>query len=401
MVGGGPGGLIAAEVLARSGVAVTVYDRMPGVARKLILAGRGGLNLTHSEDLDAFLDRYGPARARLEPALRAWGPEELRSWCRGLGQDPIVGTSGRVFPAGFRAVPLLRAWLARLDALGVVRRVRHTWRGWAPDGTSLVFTAGDGTEVAVAPAATLLALGGASWPRVGADGRWVGALTGVGVAVSPLRPANCGFAVAWSERFVERFAGTPVKGVAVAVEGRVARGDAMVTRAGIEGGPVYAVSGPARDAIDRAGPTPVHLDLQPDVTDAVLARRLTGRPRDSAATRLRRAGLAPVAAGLVREATGNHVPADPDALARLVKALPLTLIAPMPIERAISSAGGIAWTDVDDAFMLRARPGVFVAGEMLDWEAPTGGYLLQATFSTGVAAAHGILARLGRAPAVA
>lgn len=386
---------MAAEVLAAAGVAVTVYDRMPGVARKLILAGRGGLNLTNAEDLDPFLDRYGAARDRLAPALAAFGPNDLRAWCTGLGQDPIVGTSGRVFPAGFRALPLLRAWLARLDAAGVVLRPRHTWLGW-DEGGALRFLDPAGRPVTVTADVTVLALGGGSWPRVGSDGRWVDALLAAGVEVEPLRPANCGFVVAWRPPFPERFAGVPLKDVVIGHRGATARGDAMITRTGIEGGVVYAVGAGVRDAINATGPTEVTVDLRPDLSVEALVERLArGRARDSAATRLRRVGLPPVAAGLLREVTGNQVPAAPEALAALIKAVPLRLEATQPLDRAISTAGGIRLREVDDRFMLVHRPGTFVAGEMLDWEAPTGGYLLQATFSTAVAAARGALAWLG------
>lgn len=347
---------MAAEVLARAGVAVTVHEQMPSVGRKLLLAGRGGLNLTHTEPLDEFLDRYGPARSRLEGAIRAFGPDQLRAWCAGLGQAPFVGSSGRVFPSGFRATPLLRAWLRRLDDLGVEIRTRSRW-----------------TEEIVSDA-TVLAMGGASWPRTGSDGAWTTELTGV--QVTPLQPANCGFVVAWSDSFGTRFAGTPLKDVLLSFEGRTARGDAMITDTGIEGGPVYALSAALRDS---RNPT-LTIDLRPDVDD--LDVRLARRPKDSRSTALRRAGLSPAAVALVHELHGSP------------KALRLPLLGPTPIERAISTAGGVALDEVDDTFMLRARPGTFVAGEMLDWEAPTGGYLLQATFSTAVAAANGVLAWL-------
>ena len=387
VVGGGPAGLMAAEVLATAGVHVVVLERMPSVGRKLLLAGRGGLNLTHSEPLDAFLDRYGPARPRLEAAIRAFGPDDLRAWCAGLGQEPFVGSSGRVFPAGFRATPLLRAWLARLDRLGVELRVRHTWTGFDDDS--------------VAADATVLALGGASWPRVGSNGAWVAPLTASGIEVTPLRPANCGFVVAWSHAFRERFAGAPLKNLRLSFQDVTARGDAVVTEAGIEGGAVYALSARLRDAIEADGSAVLTVDLRPDLTVEQLAARVArGRAGDSTSNVLRRVGLAPAAIGLLREATGNRR-LEPGELAALAKAVPLRLDAPLPIEHAISTAGGVALDEVDDTFMLRRRPGTFVAGEMLDWEAPTGGYLLQATFSTAVAAANGVLSWLssrGAAP---
>jgi uncharacterized flavoprotein (TIGR03862 family) len=394
VVGGGPAGLMAAEVLAGAGHAVTVYDRMPSVGRKLLLAGRGGLNLTHSEAMGDLLDRYGPARPRLEPAITAFDPDALRAWAAGLGETTFVGSSGRVFPAAFRATPLLRAWLARLAGLGVTVRVRHAWRGWDDDG-ALRLADASGAAVRVEADATVLALGGASWPRVGSDGGWVAVVEAAGIRVSPLRAANCGFRVAWTPAFGARFAGTPVKNVRLSFGGRSARGDAMVTRTGIEGGPVYGLAGALRDALGAGEDVVVRVDLAPDRSAEELGARLRrGRSRDSTSTALGRVGVSAVGVGLLREATANDLPADADALAALVKAVPVHLVAPQSIDRAISTAGGIALDEVDDAFMLRRRPGTFVAGEMLDWEAPTGGYLLQATFSTAVAAANGAKAWL-------
>lgn len=393
VVGGGPAGLMAAEVLATAGVAVSVHERMPSVGRKLQLAGRGGLNITSAEALEALLERYGPARSRLEPAIVAFGPEELRAWCAGLGEETFVGTSGRVFPVALRSTRLLRAWLRRLDALGVELVVRRTWLGW--DGAALRFGDAAGVETTSAPDVTVLALGGASWPRVGSDGAWVEVLRAGGVTVTPLRPANCGFTVAWTEVFGERYAGTPLKNVALSSGGTTVRGEAMITRAGIEGGAVYALSRHLRDAVEADGATVLSVDLQPDLDVGRLASRLRRRrASDSSSTTLRRAGLPPVAGGLLREVTANRLPPEPAALAALAKAVPLRLDGVQPLARAISTAGGIALDEVDGTFMLRARPGTFVAGEMLDWEAPTGGHLLQATFATAVAAARGALAWL-------
>ena len=395
VVGGGPAGLMAAEVLATAGVAVTVHERMRSVGRKLQLAGRGGLNLTHGEPEDALLDRYGPARARLAPAIVGFGQDDLRAWCAGLGHETFVGTSGRVFPVGLRATGLLRSWADRLAGLGVELAVGETWLGWA--GDDLVLRGAGGEERTVRADVCVLALGGASWPRVGSDGAWVDVVRAAGIEVTPLRPANVGFEVAWSAVFAERFAGTPLKNVSLTFGGRTVRGEAMVTRAGIEGGAVYALSAPLRDALVAVGPVDLELDLHPDLDVAALAARLgRARPSDSFASVVRRAGLAPVAGALLREVTGNRPPHDPSDLAALAKAVPLRLEGVQSLARAISTAGGIALTEVDDDLMLRSRPGTFVAGEMLDWEAPTGGYLLQAAFSTGVAAGTGALRWLDR-----
>jgi hypothetical protein len=387
IVGGGPAGLAAAEVLAEAGRGVTVYERMPSVARKLLIAGRGGLNITHSEERAEFLARYHP-HGCLDAAITAFPPDALRAWCADLGEPTFVGSSGRVFPQSFKASPLLRAWLARLDRLGV--RIRTRYRLTAL-GDALHFETPDGPH-AIRPRATLLALGGASWPRLGSDGRWVPLLEGLGVAVTPLEPANGGFAAAWSDRFRERFSGAPLKRVALACAGTTVRGEAVITDSGIEGGAVYALSRVLRDAIAARGSARLIADLRPDLTRDALARRLSGgRPGDSTATRLRKAaGLSPVAAGLLREAAGV-LPTDPAALACLIKAAPLTLTASAPIERAISTAGGVRLDALDGRAMLRTRPGLFLAGEMLDWEAPTGGYLLQGAFAGGRAAAAGML----------
>ncbi|KAA2233131.1 NAD(P)/FAD-dependent oxidoreductase [Salinarimonas soli] len=394
VIGGGPAGLIAAETLAQAGRSVTVYDRMPSVGRKLLMAGRGGLNITHSEEIERFMPRYGAAEARLRAAIDAFPPGALRAWTEELGQETFVGTSGRVFPRSLKASPLLRAWLRRLDAAGVRIRARHAWEGWSPTG-DLVFTHPEGTTVA-RPAATVLALGGASWPRLGSDGAWVRHLQGADVLVQPLLPSNCGVLVAWSEVFRGRFEGEPLKRIALSFGGRTVRGEAVVTRGGLEGGAVYALSGPLRDAVARDGAATLKVDLRPDLAQDDLARRL-GRPRagQSASTFLRKAAaLSPAGIGLLREGTGGTLPAGADELACLIKAVPLRVEGVQAIERAISSAGGVPFEETDERFMLRRRPGVFVAGEMLDWEAPTGGYLLQATFATGLAAARGALAWL-------
>jgi uncharacterized flavoprotein (TIGR03862 family) len=400
VVGAGPAGLMAAEVLAAGGARVTVYDRMPSAGRKFLLAGRGGLNLTHSEALERLLGRYGNAAPRLRDAIEALAPEALRAWCAGLGQPTFVGSSGRVFPAAFKASPLLRAWLKRLDTLGVVFAPRHQWIGWDDDG-ALIFNAPDGRKIVHADA-TVLALGGASWPRLGSDGAWVATIAQAGIAVVPLLPANCGFAVGWSEVFRSRFAGEPLKRVELSFADDRVRGEAIITQSGLEGGGVYALSAPLRAAIAASGDAILSIDLRPDMTGDELARRL-GAPRgkQSQANVLRKTvALSPSAIGLLQEAAhASSTPLSamtPAALAALVKAVPTRLTGVAPIARAISTAGGIAFDEIDAQFMLKRRPGVFVAGEMLDWEAPTGGYLLQASFATGAAAGRGALQWVAR-----
>lgn len=392
IVGAGPAGLIAAERLAQKGRAVTVFERMPSPARKFLLAGRGGLNLTHSEPLERFLARYPSLPPRLESAIRAFPPEALRAWAAGLGEEPFAGTSGRVFPKSFKATPLTRAWLRRLDSLGVRFAFRHRWTGWAGDGV-LTFDTPDGPR-ALKPAATLLALGGASWPRLGSDGGWRDIVAARGIPVTPLAPSNVGISIAWSEAFRTRNAGTPLKGIRISVGGAETRAEAVITETGLEGGATYALSAPIRAALDTGGAS-LTLDLKPDVSEAALAARLAASRRgESFVNILRKAtGLPPLAAGLLRE-TFAHPPRDPAALAAALKALPLAITAMRPLDRAISTAGGVRFDALTDALMIKALPGVFIAGEMLDWDAPTGGYLLQACFSTGVAAAESIVEHL-------
>ncbi len=394
VIGGGPAGLMTAETVAQAGVQVTVYDAMPSAGRKLLMAGRGGLNLTHSEALPQFLARYGQALPQLAAAITAFPPDALRQWSGALGQPTFVGSSGRVFPRAFKASPLLRAWLRRLDALGVQFRLRHRWIGWKPDGR-LWFRTPEG-EQTVKAGAIVLALGGASWPRLGSDGAWAETLSARGVAVSPLRPANCGFTVAWSDIFRDRFEGRPLKGAALSFGARTVRGEAVMTRTGIEGGAIYALSADLREANDGAGPATLRIALRPDLARGDLVGRLSmPRGRQSVSNWLRKAvHLAPVGIGLLQEAaTASAVslaslsPAD---LADWINAVPVKLNGVAPIARAISTAGGIAFDELDADFMIRRLPGTFAAGEMLDWEAPTGGYLLQATLATGAAAGRGV-----------
>ena len=391
IIGAGPAGLIAGERLARAGHRVTVHDRMPSPARKFLLAGRGGLNLTHSEPLDLFLTRYRAARELLEPAIRAFPPDELRAWADELGAESFIGSSGRVFPKAMKAAPLLRAWLQRLQALGVSLAAGRIWTGWDDDG-ALAFRNRDGSIERVRPDATLLALGGASWPRLGSDGGWTSVLAARGIEIAPLLPANSGFTVDWSPMMRERFAGAPLKRVVIRHGERQATGEAMIDADGLEGGAVYALSGVLRETVLRDGKAAITLDLRPDIESAGLAERLANRRKgETLSNHLRKAaGLAPAAIAVLRESVGGSLPQEPAELAALIKAAPLVLTGIAPIERAISTAGGIVAAEIDAGFMLKKLPGVFVAGEMLDWEAPTGGYLLQACFATGVAAAAGI-----------
>ncbi|WP_421931181.1 NAD(P)/FAD-dependent oxidoreductase [Phenylobacterium sp.] len=387
VIGGGPAGLMAAEVLSGAGRTVTVYERMPSLGRKFLMAGRGGLNLTHSEDFRAFVGRYGPAAEHLRRRLEAFTPADLTAWAEGLGQPTFVGSSGRVFPRTLKASPLLRAWLARLDRQGVTFRTRMDWRGWNAAG-ELVFAGGETAR----PDVTILALGGASWAKLGSDGAWAQTLAEEGVALAPFEPANGGFTVDWSPMFRERFAGQPLKAIALSHGRRTLRGEAVVAAYGIEGGAVYALSADLRAAIAQAGSATVEIDLRPGLTREQLAARLD-RPRggQSTATFLRKAAkLSPLEIGLLREAHGVALPAD---LAAAIKRVPIRLTGTQGLARAISTAGGVRFDAVDENLMLKARPGVYVAGEMLDWEAPTGGYLLQACFATGAAAARAILAR--------
>jgi uncharacterized flavoprotein (TIGR03862 family) len=402
VVGGGPAGLMAAEALTQAGARVALYERMPSLGRKFLLAGRGGLNLTHSEPLPAFLERYRPPEPQLTAAITAFPPEALRAFAERLGEPTFVGSSGRVFPRSFKTTPLLRAWLRRLDAQGLRVRVRHRWMGWDEDG-ALLFKDATGEAVLVRPCATVLALGGGSWPRLGSDGSWQAILSAAGVPVNRLRPANCGFDVAWSAPFRERFEGAALKRVALRFNKGISRAEAVITGRGLEGGGIYALSAALRDAIDQHGEATIEIDLRPDMSTETLAKLLAAPHRKQSLSNILRksAKLPPVAIALLQEVAHNDAlrltELNETVLAGRIKGLKLQLIGASPMERAISTAGGVHFTALDRNFMLLRRPGVFIAGEMLDWEAPTGGYLLQACFATGAAAARGALAwRAGR-----
>ncbi|MDR6890412.1 MULTISPECIES: TIGR03862 family flavoprotein [Variovorax] len=405
VIGGGPAGLMAAEVLSASGVQVHVYDAMPSVGRKFLLAGRGGLNLTHSEPFDIFMSRFGERRAQLEPMLRQFGPDQVREWAAGLGIETFVGTSGRVFPADMKAAPLLRAWLQRLRAAGVQFHMRHRWlgEGDAPiDAAALRFASPAG-ETTVKADAVVLALGGASWARLGSDGAWAPWLQACGVDIAPLQPANCGFdGAGWSEHFSSRFAGQPFKSVAISFtdsQGRrfARKGEFVATATGIEGSLIYAASALLRDEITAHGSATLLLDLLPDRSaEQVLAAVKHPRGARSLSSHLKsRLGLEGIKAGVLHEVLGREAMQDPAQLAATIKAVPLRLVAARPIDEAISTAGGVRFDALDEGLMATALAGVFVAGEMLDWEAPTGGYLLTASMASGAAAARGAIKQMG------
>ena len=396
VIGGGPAGLMAAEILLGGGMTVDLYDAMPSVGRKFLLAGKGGLNITHAEPQEKFLARYGLRDRTLEPMLNTFGATQLRAWVHDLGVETFVGSSQRVFPTEMKAAPLLRAWLHRLRAAGLRIHARHRWTGWDADG-ALLFSTPQG-KTTVTASCTILALGGGSWRRLGSDGAWVPLLEAYGITISPLRPANCGFEVPWSTHLRERYAGQPVKAVVASVtdsNGMIhhRNGEFVVSDYGVEGSLIYALSAPLRDTIAVQGHATLYLDLLPD-HDAARVLTEVSHPRGSRSlsTHLQsRLGLKGVKAGLLREALSAEAMHDPQQLAATIKALPLKLIAPRPIDEAISSAGGVPFEALDEQLMLGAMPGVFCAGEMLDWEAPTGGYLLTACFASGRTAGEGAL----------
>lgn len=395
IIGAGPAGLAAAETLARDGLRVTIFERMPSPARKFLMAGRGGLNLTHSEDQDLFANRYGRRRDDLAPALAAWTPADVIAWAEGLGQETFVGSSGRIFPKAMKASPLLRAWLKRLAHLGVEIKLRQTWTGWNSAGQPLVSSDGLPSRP-IECDAMILAVGGASWPRLGSDGSWRAALEARGIPVAPFVASNCGLIIEWSEHFKSRFSGEPLKRMAASLAGETHRGEAVVTRRGLEGGAIYALSSRIAARLADGNQDTIALDLKPDEDLATVTARLR-RPRgkDSVSNWLRKClKLPPVAIALLREVR-RDLPGDADELARLVKQLPLPVAGVAGLDRAISTAGGVPFEALDSNLMLEDHPGTFVAGEMLDWDAPTGGYLLQATLATGVRAATGAIAWLG------
>jgi hypothetical protein len=396
VIGGGPAGLMAAEVLCQGGIKVDLFDAMPSVGRKFLMAGKGGMNITHSEPLPAFAGRYASRERNIAPLLESFNPEALRKWIHTLGIDTFVGSSGRVFPREMKAAPLLRAWLHRLREAGVSFHMRHRWLGW-DEHNALRFTTPDAEKLVQADA-VILALGGGSWAHLGSDGLWIPLLEQRGVAVAPLQPANCGFNTNWSEHFSTRFAGEPIKTVALSytdiagIEHRK-QGEIMITASGIEGGLIYALSAVLRDTIAKNSNVQIYLDLLPDKEEQQVVNEIT-HPRGSRSMSSHlqsRLGIKGVKAGLLRELAGTEVYADPKQLGAAVKRLPLTLVAPRPLNEAISSAGGITFETLDEQLMIRNLPGVFCAGEMLDWEAPTGGYLLTACFASGKAAGHGAL----------
>jgi len=391
VIGGGPAGLMAADVISAGGLKVDVYDSMPSVGRKFLMAGKSGLNITHSETFEQFVSHYGKRQAQIELLLKNFGPDRLRQWVHGLGIETFIGTSGRVFPVGMKASPLLRAWLKRLTDSGVTFHLRHKWRGWNAD-QSLTFETPEG-EKAVTPDATVLALGGGSWSRLGSDGMWVPRLEQAGVRVEALKPSNCGFDVGWSPHFRERFDGHPIKSVVLSFRSFHQQGEFIVTKEGVEGGLIYTASAMIRDEISAHGKAIISLDLAPDRSLEWLAEKLSKprRARTIASHLKKTVGIKGVKAGLLREFVSKEDFSNVERLAHFIKNLPIPLIAPRPLDEAISTAGGVVFESLDENLMIRSMPGVFCAGEMLDWEAPTGGYLLTACFASGYTTGTGVV----------
>jgi uncharacterized flavoprotein (TIGR03862 family) len=393
VIGSGPAGLMAAEVISQAGIKVDVYDSMPSVGRKFLMAGKGGLNITHSDPYNVFLARYGSRRDAIKPMLDRFDADKLREWVHGLGIATFIGSSGRIFPAEMKAAPLLRAWLHRLRQSGVTFHVRHHWLGWSQaNPQALRFMSPHGEKEVLVDAA-VLALGGGSWPQLGSTGAWVNLLKARGIQVNPLVPANCGFDVVWSEHFRSRFAGQPLKSVIATFNGIQQQGDCVITATGIEGSLIYALSAPLRDEIARNGIATLSLDLMPNKSLASLIEKVSQpRAKQSMANHLRkRLSLDGVKAGLLREIVPVADFNDPVKLCSVIKSLPIKLLATRPIEEAISSAGGVSFDAVNEQLMLQQLPGVFCAGEMLDWEVPTGGYLLTACFASGKMVGEGVL----------
>jgi len=412
IIGAGPAGLMAAQVLASKGITVAVFDGKPTPARKLLMAGRGGLNLTHHESLEKFITRYGKSAHHLEPVIRAFPPNALINWAEDLGQETFTGTSGRVFPKSLKASPLLRAWMARLNTLGVTFHFRHDWLGWElknetlkskakaqnPALQNLVFKNRDKKRIKVKANAVILALGGASWPKLGADGRWVAILQKRNIKLTPLSAFNAGVKIPWSQTILDNFTGQPLKRITVTLGGNTGTGEAVITKTGLEGGAIYILNEPIKKALEQGSVSTLTLDLRPDLTRETLKTRLE-KPRNnqSTSTFLRKAvRLSKPAIALLREPSGGKLPEEADKLAQRIKSLPLTITGLCAIERAISTSGGIKESEIDQTGMLKTLPGVFAAGEMRDWDAPTGGYLLQATFATAVQAANGTLTWLNK-----
>ena len=392
IIGAGPSGLFAAEILSRKGFNVHVYEKKPSVARKFLMAGRGGLNITHSEDFEKFVTRYNDCASVIKPILEKFTPNDMRDWCHDLGQETFIGSSGRVFPTAMKASPLLRAWLARLEKHGVHIHTRHTWTGW-DDHEHTTFQKDDGDVFKIKPDAVLLSLGGASWPSLGSDGTWAKILSEKNISIIPFSPSNCGFHIEWSSHIRNKFSGAPLKGIKLSSNNQSALGEIVITQNGIEGGAVYALSSVIRKTIEKSGMAKITIDLRPKMSEDNIALKLS-KPRGKLtfSTWLQKTlHLSPLSIALLYEVDADLHKRDKFIIAATIKSIPFSTTSPFSLERAISSAGGLPFCELDGHLMITKLPGVFACGEMLDWEAPTGGYLLQASFATGKAAANGIL----------